>query len=105
MDSSIVSEQDQRATVRFDASMPVHIDGRPGETHNISAHGVYFECDAQQRPGTLVNFTLEFTLYGQRHRMLCEGKVVRVEENGDRIGVAARLLSPFFVNDDDPDVA
>jgi hypothetical protein len=76
--------------------MPVRIDGIAGETHNISAHGVYFETDVQQRVGALVNFTLEFTLYGRRHRLLCEGKVVRVERNGGRIGVAARLVAPFF---------
>jgi len=87
---------DQRTAVRFDASLPVALEGAAGETHNISAQGVYFETDAQQRLGELVNFTLEFTLYGQQHRLLCEGKVVRVERQGDRIGVAARLVAPFF---------
>jgi hypothetical protein len=95
------TEQDQRATARFDTSMPVQIDGRPGETLNISAHGVYFETDVQQRPGSLVNITLEFTLYGQRHQLLCEGKVMRVEDLGDRVGVAARLVAPFFAGDDE----
>jgi hypothetical protein len=76
--------------------MPVRIEGAGGQTHNISAHGVYFETDVHQRVGELVNFTVEFTLYGRKHRLLCEGKVVRVERHGERIGVAARLVAPFF---------
>jgi hypothetical protein len=92
--------QDQRNAVRFDTSMPVHLSGSAGETVNISAQGVYFETDVQQRVGSLVNFTVEFTLYGQKHRLLCEGKVVRVEAQGGRIGIAARLVAPFFAEDE-----
>ncbi|MEJ8838887.1 PilZ domain-containing protein [Ramlibacter sp. AN1133] len=87
---------EQRAAVRFDASLPVAIQGASGETHNISAHGVYFETDLPQRVGELVNFSLEYTLHGRRHRLVCEGKVVRVDRQGDRLGVAARLVAPFF---------
>jgi hypothetical protein len=87
---------EQRNAVRFDTSLPVILHGATGETCNVSAHGVYFETDVQQRVGELVNFTLEFTLYGRRHRLLCEGKVVRVERQGERLGVAARLVAPFF---------
>jgi hypothetical protein len=88
--------RDQRVAPRFDATLPVTVAGMPGETHNISAQGVYFETDAQQRVGALVNFTVEYTLLGRKHRLLCEGKVVRVEPQGGRVGVAARLVAPFF---------
>jgi hypothetical protein len=99
------SSSDQRTAVRFDASMPVQIAGTAGQTQNISAHGVYFETDVQQRVGALVNFTVEFTLYGRTHRLLCEGKVIRVDRHGDRIGVAARLVAPFFDSVEDAEVA
>ncbi|MBC5783416.1 PilZ domain-containing protein [Ramlibacter sp. USB13] len=88
--------RDQRGAVRFDTHMPVHTAQGAGRTHNISAQGVYFETDAEPRAGALVNFQLEYTLQGRRHRLLCEGKVVRVERQGERIGVAARLVTPFF---------
>lgn len=88
--------QEQRAAVRFDSTMPLEIGGRPGETHNVSAQGIYFETDVQQSLGALVSFTLEFQLEGRRHRLLCEGKVVRVDRQGARIGVAARLVAPLF---------
>lgn len=90
------SAQDQRTAVRFDTNMPVEIHGTPGQAHNISAQGIYFETDVQQRLGALVNITVEFTLHGRRHRLLCEGKVVRLERQGGRVGVAARLVAPFF---------
>lgn len=87
---------EQRADARFDTVLPIRIAGSPGEAQNVSAHGIYFETDVRQEVGSLVNFTVEFSLYGRKHRLLCEGKVVRVEQHGNRIGVAARLLAPLF---------
>ena len=88
--------RDQRAAVRVDTTMPVQLAGCAGTAHNISNRGVYFETDVEHRLGALVNFTIEFNLYGRSHRLLCEGKVVRVEQHGQRVGVAARLVAPFF---------
>lgn len=100
MNTTAIDPRDQRTNVRFDTGLPVSIEGAAGETHNVSAHGVYFETDVEQSVGSLVNFTVEFTLYGRKHRLLCEGKVVRVEPRGDRIGVATRLVAPFFDQDE-----
>jgi acyl-coenzyme A thioesterase PaaI-like protein len=97
---AVLDPREQRAAVRFDTSMPVRIQGCDGETHNISAHGVYFETRTRQRIGALVNFTVEYTRHGRRHRVLCEGKVVRVDLHGDRVGVAARLVSGFFAEEE-----
>jgi hypothetical protein len=94
--ASLRRSGDQRVAERFEATLPVTVGGSPGETHNISAHGVYFETDARQQLGALLNFTVEYTLHGRKHRLLCEGKVVRVEEQGGRVGVATRLVAPFF---------
>lgn len=96
---------DQRTAVRFDTAMPLRIDGAHGHTYNISEHGVYFETDVPQQLGALVNFTVEFNLYGRKHHLLCEAKVVRVDENGPRIGVAARLLAPFFADEGEVEAA
>ena len=88
--------REQRRSDRFDSDLEVAIAGAAGRTHNVSARGVYLETDAQQQVGSLVDIAVEFTLYGRRHRLLCEGKVVRVEPRGGRVGVAARLLTPLF---------
>lgn len=89
-------DSEQRGAARFDTALPVTMAGAIGATHNISAQGIYFETDVRQEVGSLVNFTLEFTLYGERHQLLCEGKVIRVDTEGDRVGVAARMVTPFF---------
>jgi len=91
-----IADCDQRRSDRFATGLPVCVDGAPGETRNVSARGIYFETVAEQRVGSLVNISVEYTLQGRRQRLLCEGKVVRVEPRGDRIGVAARLLAPMF---------
>ena len=88
--------RDQRGAARFDTTLPVQIAGARGATRNISAQGVYFEADVAPALGTLVNFSVEFTLGGKRQRLLCEGKVVRTERRGHRFGVAARLVAPLF---------
>lgn len=90
------SLRDARAAARFETRMPVRIAHGSGTTHNISTQGVYFETDEPPPEGSLVNFSVEYTLYGRKHRLLCEAKVVRVEPRGDRVGVAARLVAPFF---------
>lgn len=100
MDTACISApadaSDHRAAPRFDTDLPVRLAGAEGRTFNISEHGIYFETDVPQQLGALVNFTLEFHLYGQTHQLLCEAKVVRVEEQGARVGVGARLLAPLF---------
>ncbi|MBK6006569.1 PilZ domain-containing protein [Ramlibacter ginsenosidimutans] len=92
---------EQRASVRFDTRMPVQLAGGTGTTHNISARGVYFETDVQPVPGALVDFTIEYHLRGRMHRLLCEGKVVRVEAQARKTGVAARLIGPIFDSEED----
>lgn len=102
---AIPGPRDSRSAVRFDTALPVRMGDGAGETQNISAQGIYFETDVEQRIGSLVNFTVEYTLYGRKHRLLCEGKVVRVESHGDRIGVAARLVAPFFADEEEAQAA
>ena len=97
--------RDQRASVRFDKQMSVRTEHGEGTTHNISAQGVYFETDVEPRAGALVNFFIEYTLEGRPQRLLCEGKVLRVEPQGDRVGVAARLVAPFFEGEESADPA
>jgi hypothetical protein len=90
------SGREQRNAARFDTRLPLRIDGSDGLTQNISAHGVNFETEVEPPLGALVNFSLEFTQNGRPQRLLCEGKVVRVEREADCFRVAARLLAPLF---------
>ena len=90
------TRDDHRAAVRFDSTMPVQIAGQPGQTQNISATGVYFESATRAEIGSLVNFTLEYRMGGELQRIVCEGRVVRVDDRDGRIGIAARMAAPFF---------
>ena len=90
------ASREQRGGIRFETQHPVHTEHGTGVTRNISAQGVYFETDVEPRTGALVNFFIEYRLHGRKHRLLCEGKVVRVEPRGGRVGVAARLVAPLF---------
>jgi acyl-coenzyme A thioesterase PaaI-like protein len=94
--------QDQRRADRFDVALPVRLAGGAGLTHNISAHGVSFESAVRPAVGSLVNFSVEFTLHGRPQRLRCEGKVLRVERRGDRYLVAARLVAPLFDGEEVP---
>lgn len=89
---------EQRAAARFTTALPVSVDGSPGCTRDISAQGMYFEADLQQRLGALVNVSVEYTRHGRKQRLLCEGKVVRIDADpaSGRVGIAARLVAPFF---------
>jgi hypothetical protein len=87
---------EQRAAVRFDTHLPIRIDGAHGVAHNISNTGIYFETDAQQSPGQLVNVLVEYQAQGRKRQLQCEGQVLRVHRQDGRNAVAARLLSPFF---------
>ena len=91
-----MGDVEQLASMRFDTGLPVTMDGAAGRTRNLSAHGIYLETAVQRRVGTLVDLTVEFTAHGRKQRLRCEGKVVRVEPRGERIGIAARLVAPLF---------
>lgn len=86
----------QRSADRFDTELPIEIDGVPSLTRNISATGMYIETYTHQTPGSRVHFTVEVVVRGQNLKLVCEGEVVRVEQKGDKTGIAIKLDKSFF---------
>ena len=86
----------ERSDDRFATELSVEIDGVHGLTRNISATGIYFEANLAPAPGSRVSFTVEVMVRGERLKLLCEGEVVRVEENHGVSGIAAKLENSFF---------
>ena len=90
----------ERGADRFDTELPVEMGDIRGLTRNISATGVYFETEGAQTPGSHVHFTVEVNVQGQKLKLVCEGEVVRVDRMGGTLGIAAKLVSSFFMDPD-----
>jgi hypothetical protein len=68
-------------------------------SHGFSAaRGVFFETDRSFSPGQLIEFTLVLENIDSERpvRLKCRGKIVRVEESGQKIGAAAAVSSYTF---------
>lgn len=87
---------EQRRAVRFATALPLEMEGIAGTTRDVSENGIYFETDALQEIGPVVTFIMRYRQGGELRELQCDARVVRVEARGDRVGVAARLMTPFF---------
>lgn len=84
---------DHRSSDRFGIALPITMEGGEGETHDISATGIYFETGFEPPLGSAIGLVLEYTLDGLARRTRCDAQVVRVERVGSRVNVAVRLLT------------
>jgi len=93
---------ERRASRRFTMSLPlsVRLPGTEGskettaQTRDVSFRGLYFLIDGKFEPGASIEFVLtlprEVTLAADVH-IRCQGQVLRVDDQDDRRGVAARI--------------
>ncbi len=93
---------ERRAARRFTLMLPVRLrypDGagvieKDGETRDVSYRGLYFFTQADPLAGSAIEFVLtlpqQITLAGDVH-IRCYGRVLRVEPQEGRCGVAARI--------------
>ncbi len=94
---------DQRAGERFGIALPITLEDGEGQTHDISDSGILFETAAESEPqvGAKIAMTLQYSMDGKDQHTRCEVEVVRVERVGNRVNVAARLLSPLLTGQSD----
>jgi len=83
----------RRSAKRVQVEMPVQLEKGRGVTRDISSAGVYFFTDRSFTAGMDITFELEFKFVfpGEAVRLNCRGKVMRVEQAGERTGVAASI--------------
>ena len=83
---------------RFGIALPITMEGVEGETHDISETGILFEtsADAEPQVGRRIDMTLQYSMDGRHYHTRCAAEVVRVERVGDKVNIAARLLSPLL---------
>ena len=81
-----------RRDKRYPADLTVVFEGGSGAVRNVSASGVYFVTDAELREGQPVKFSLNFDHFPSGPIAVnCTARVVRVEEQGARNGVAVEI--------------
>ena len=102
--------KEQRRSQRFELSLPLTLIrggrgevSRTGETRNLSSCGVYFVVPETLELGSLLEFIVtlpaEISIVGPV-RLLCKGKVTRVEQKDDSlIGVAATIERYEFLRE------
>ncbi|HYX70710.1 MAG TPA: PilZ domain-containing protein [Terriglobales bacterium] len=104
------TSQERRNTRRLALSLPLALHAASGrkpevatETRDLSARGVYFLLDSSLQEGTSFEFTLtvpsEITLT-ESIQVRCRARVVRVQSEDDKVGVAAVIEQYDFVGED-----
>lgn len=83
----------KRSAKRIRIEVPVHLDQGEGVTRDVSQSGVFFYTDQTFSPGMPLNFVLEldYVFPGEPVFLHCRGEVVRVEDAGEKRGVAASI--------------
>ncbi len=105
-----MSGSEKRGARRFDISLPVKVRRAASEstdseestsTRNVSASGVYLSLPEKVELGSELEWemTLSSPLSPGEIRILCRGKIIRVEppDANGRVGVAASLQSYEFL--------
>jgi hypothetical protein len=82
-----------RQFVRVEAEVPVHLaGGGEATTRDLSPGGVYFVTEKEMVRGNSIRFTVEFENPGGTLYLDCVGEIVRIEEAGGKVGIAAKIL-------------
>ena len=99
-----MKKTEERLTPRYKVKVPVEFESGKGFTQDCSASGIFFETDRCFSPGQSIEFTLflEHIDAAGPVRVKCLGKVVRVEENGKKIGGVAATINSYYFEMLDP---
>lgn len=85
------TRDERRRAERFEAAMPVSIDGLPGTTQDLSSTGLSFRSERPYDLGARVEVVIEYLLDGHQYPLRCEAEVMRSIADGDGYTIGARL--------------
>lgn len=93
-----VNGSEQRRAPRFKGRLPVELESGRGVTRDFSGSGIFFETDRSFSTGQPIEFNIVLEYIDPEHPVLlkCLGEIVRVDESGQKIGVAAAIHSYSF---------
>src|SRR5687767_4544857 len=87
----------RRVYARYEVRIPIHIAGiGTGWTVDMSALSVAFQIDYPLKPGREIQF--DFDLTEESINLLCNGRIVRVEERGP-LTFAVASIKDFIVRE------
>ncbi|QWD67576.1 PilZ domain-containing protein [Polynucleobacter sp. VK25] len=87
---SIAKDRSPRVKAEFPVYAP---DGAQGLTKDISATGIFLELDSKQKPGSIISFWVELDTPGAKMKLICEAKVVRVEQEDGKTKLGTKIIS------------
>ena len=90
-----MQEQELRESTRFSGTMPVMTRRGKGITRDLSSTGIFFETESSFASGQTIEFSIFLEHFDQKGPVYlkCNGSIVRVENSGQKIGVAATIDS------------
>lgn len=84
---------ERRRADRVFVKIPITLENGEGVTRDANSTGVYFESDVDCAAGSEIKFSMKFENPGCPVMVWnCKGRVVRVEQNGGKRGIAAQIL-------------
>ena len=87
-------QNENRTEAREQISLPLKLDdGLNAVTLDISASGLFFETDAEQRLGNLIDVEIDLDTPSGPIKFKAQGKIMRIASHGSRMGVGVELLS------------
>lgn len=100
----LVKKYEKHRAPRHRGATPLELKDGRGVTRDFSSTGIFFETDKSFTQGHSIDFTivLENVDPDRPVRVKCRGEIVRVEESGQKIGVAVAISSYNFERLKDP---
>jgi hypothetical protein len=88
--------QENRREPRVAVAHPVRVANTLGITRDISTTGVFFEINVPMCLGDEINFVIEMGRQGVNFVLKCVGKIVRLENLSDKLGVAVSITDSIM---------
>ena len=91
---------EKRVSQRIQVEVPVYIGQEKAVTRDVSWSGIYFLTDQFFAEGGALNFSLDlnYALPGKPIKLDCQGEVIRIEQRGEKFGVAAKINNFQYLN-------
>jgi hypothetical protein len=87
------STNEKRASQRIEVVVPMQIGQEQATTRDISWAGIYFLTEQSFSEGGDLSFSLDlnYALPGKPIKLDCQGEVIRIEQQGEKFGIAAKI--------------